>query len=308
MLPAALQHSHRIYDYTTEVLTEIGGTIWFRGPSFSGSDMLITSDPSNVHHVLSKNFSNYPKSDDFREIFEVFGDGIINAEPRLWELERKAILSFFTNKNFHHLMEKTTWNKIETGFSRWLGIEKEKKLMEESNILDELKTQFNISDEKNWRIFTAEESRGLVYLHGAICETLRLFPALSWQLQTSAKPDVLPSGHHIGANTKVLLSYYAMGRMEALWGKDCLEFRPERWISKRGEIESVPSYKFPAFNAGPRSCLGKEMPFIQMKMVAASILFKYKVRVVEDHPISPDRSIIIQMTHGLKVRLSRRDF
>ncbi|GAA0149343.1 hypothetical protein LIER_43048 [Lithospermum erythrorhizon] len=163
-------------------------------------------------------------------------------------------------------------------------------------------------DEKNWRIFTAEESRGLVYLHGAICETLRLFPALSWQLQTSAKPDVLPSGHHIGANTKVLLSYYAMGRMEALWGKDCLEFRPERWISKRGEIESVPSYKFPAFNAGPRSCLGKEMPFIQMKMVAASILFKYKVRVVEDHPISPDRSIIIQMTHGLKVRLSRRDF
>ncbi|GAA0149346.1 oxygenase [Lithospermum erythrorhizon] len=120
MLPAALQHSHRIYDYTTEVLTEIGGTIWFRGPSFSGSDMLITSDPSNVHHVLSKNFSNYPKSDDFREIFEVFGDGIINAEPRLWELERKAILSFFTNKNFHHLMEKTTWNKIETGFSRFL--------------------------------------------------------------------------------------------------------------------------------------------------------------------------------------------
>nr|XP_015879106.3 alkane hydroxylase MAH1-like [Ziziphus jujuba var. spinosa] len=47
------------------------------------------------------------------------------------------------------------------------------------------------------------------------------------------------------------------------WGEDCLEFKPERWISCDGkEIVNVPAYKFTAYNAGPQSCLSKGMSFI----------------------------------------------
>ena len=90
-----------------------------------------------------------------------------------------------------------------------------------------------------------------------------------------------------------------------MWGKDCLEFKPERWISPSGKIKHEASYKFPAFNAGPRTCLGKEMAFIQMKMVAAAILQRYHVKLVEGHVVSPRNSVILQTEHGLKVTLSK---
>ena len=98
-----------------------------------------------------------------------------------------------------------------------------------------------------------------------------------------------------------------MGRMESIWGEDCLEFKPERWISKQGGIVHVPSFKFIAFNAGARTCLGKDISFTQMKMITTAIIWNYHIHVVEGHPISPSISVVLHMKHGLKVRLSKRN-
>jgi cytochrome P450 len=85
-----------------------------------------------------------------------------------------------------------------------------------------------------------------------------------------------------------------------------LEFKPERWISDRGQIIKVPSYKFIAFNAGPRSCIGKDMSFVQMKMVAVALLWKFEIQVVKGHSVTPKTSILLRMKHGLKVTVSKR--
>ena len=98
-----------------------------------------------------------------------------------------------------------------------------------------------------------------------------------------------------------------MGRMESIWGQDCLEFKPERWISERGGIVHVPSFKFITFNAGARTCLGKDISFIQMKIIASAIIWNYRVQVVEGHPISPSISVILHMKNGLMVMISKRN-
>jgi cytochrome P450 len=123
------------------------------------------------------------------------------------------------------------------------------------------------------------------FRNGALCEALRLYPPVPLEHKSSLKPDVLPSGHKIKSNTMILNSLYSIGRVEEIWGEDCLEFKPERWISKEGGIIHVPSYKFIAFNDGPRSCLGKDISFIEMKIIAATILLNYHIKVVESHPI-----------------------
>ncbi|XP_051114912.1 alkane hydroxylase MAH1-like [Andrographis paniculata] len=156
------------------------------------------------------------------------------------------------------------------------------------------------------RVFGSDEVRGLVYLHGALCETLRLYPPVPFQHKAPVQGVVLPSGHYVDAKMKVMFSLYAMGRMEYIWGKDAGEFRPERWITERGTIKHEPSYKFLAFNAGPRTCLGKEVAFTQLKAVAAAMLHNYKVEPAEGHRATPNVSVILYMKNGFKVKISRR--
>ncbi|KAB5548075.1 hypothetical protein DKX38_011481 [Salix brachista] len=176
----------------------------------------------------------------------------------------------------------------------------------ESRIREELKAFIPAEERENWRLFSTQELSNLVYLHGALCETLRLYPPVPFQHKEPLESDVLPTGHPVGPNMMVLFSVYVMGRMASIWGPDCLEFKPERWISESGKIKHEPSYKFLAFNAGPRTCLGKGVAFTQMKAVAAAIIHNYQVQVVEGHPVTPSSSIILHMKHGLKARLSRK--
>ncbi|KAH6768701.1 hypothetical protein C2S51_014037 [Perilla frutescens var. frutescens] len=465
MLPAVVLNIRRAHDYATEVLTLCGGTYKFIGPLFWNIDMLFTSDPANIHHVFSRNFSNYPKGPEFRKIFDILGDGIFGADFELWEIHRKTTLAQLTHPDFYTYLERTVWDKVETGLipvlddfckresdldlqdifqrftfdnickfvldydpcslcvelpyvpcekafsvvaepllhrhifpewmwklQQWLNISGERKLMEASKAFDEfiyprvscfdninhgdhlnvlkafekvyreknnilaatsrglgkflkdtslslmfagrdttstcltwlfyliaqnpstlikireeMETELclNENNKKSWRPFTAAESQKLVYLHGALCESLRLFPPVALEHKAPIEGDILPSGHYLHKNAKLIISFYSVGRMETVWGKDCLEFKPERWISSKGGIKHEPSYKFPAFNVGPRTCLGKEMAFVQMKMVAATIIHHYNIKLVEGHPVSPRDSVILQARHGLKVVLSK---
>ncbi|KAF5736280.1 Cytochrome P450 [Tripterygium wilfordii] len=175
-----------------------------------------------------------------------------------------------------------------------------------NKIREELEAVIPTSEAKKWRLFSVEELRNSVYLQATLCETLRLYPPVPFQHKSPLQPDILPSGHRVHPKTKIIFSLYSMGRMSSIWGKDCLEFKPERWISERGGVKHEPSYKFMVFNAGPRTCLGKEVAFTQMKLVAAAIVYNYDIEVVEADSVIPATSIILHMKHGLKVKVSKR--
>ncbi|KAJ0900649.1 putative cytochrome P450 [Helianthus annuus] len=74
-----------------------------------------------------------------------------------------------------------------------------------------------------------------------------------------------------------------------------MEFKPERWIFKSGDIKNEPSYKFLIFNVGPRTCLGKNMALSQLKIVATTISYHYPIQLVEGHPVLPANSILLHM-------------
>ncbi|KAI3467886.1 hypothetical protein Pfo_024549 [Paulownia fortunei] len=118
--------------------------------------------------------------------------------------------------------------------------------------------------------------------------------------------DKFPDGTVLKKGTKIVYAIYAMGRMESIWGKDCREFKPERWL-RDCRFMSESAYKFTAFNGGPRLCLGKDFAYYQMKFVAASILYRYRVVVVANHPVVPKMALTMYMKYGLKLELFNRD-
>ena len=81
MLPALIQNCHRIHHFFTEILETSHSTVFIKGPF--NLRLLVTADPANAHHVLSKNFGNYRKGSKYAEIFEPLGDGIFNSDGEL---------------------------------------------------------------------------------------------------------------------------------------------------------------------------------------------------------------------------------
>ncbi|XP_071742680.1 alkane hydroxylase MAH1-like [Rutidosis leptorrhynchoides] len=465
MIPGLFVNTHRIHDHITEILTQTGGTFMFKGPWFSNMNMLMTTHPLDIQHVLYKNFNNYPKGDKYRNIFDIFGNGLLTSDGALWEIQRKITLSLFKHANYQTLLETIVWNKLENGLlpilgsifkdgkefdlqelfdkftfdntckllldhdpeslsldfpyipcqkaandigdaifqrhctppSMWklkqllrLGAENKlrdawrilddfiyKYLVEkqvdcneincekqggnvlllttfmkdikhqcgefgdpnmilrdmilslifagkdtissalswffyllaknpivEDKIMEEIKTHLEVKVGQRWN---AKDISEMVYLNGALNESLRLFPPIPLIYKTPLQPDVLPSGHNVDQKTQILLSYYSMGRMKSIWGEDCMEFKPERWISNARRIKHEPSYKYTTFNAGPRSCLGKDMSLFQTKIVAATVIYHYHIELMEGYCMVPADSVVLKMKHGLKVKLSKRN-
>nr|XP_016485080.1 PREDICTED: alkane hydroxylase MAH1-like [Nicotiana tabacum] len=176
----------------------------------------------------------------------------------------------------------------------------------ERNIREELKAIIPVEETEKWKFFTAEDLKNVIYLHAALCETMRLYPPVPFQHKRPQKHDILPSGHHVHPKMRVMFNLYAMGRMEFIWGKEASEFKPERWISECGTIKHEASYKFLTFGAGPRKCIGIETSFTQLKVMAAAIIHNYEIKMVKDHDVSPNCSIILHMKHGFKVRVKKR--
>ncbi|KAI5345635.1 hypothetical protein L3X38_013512 [Prunus dulcis] len=153
-----------------------------------------------------------------------------------------------------------------------------------------------------------EEIDRLIYLKAALSESLRLYPSVPEDSKHVVRDDILPDGTFVPAGSSVTYSIYATGRMKSTWGDDCLEFRPERWLSLDGKKFIMhDSNKYVAFNAGPRICLGKDLAYLQMKSVVASVLLRHRLTLVPGHKVEQKMSLTLFMKHGLMVNVHPRE-
>ncbi|XP_028770352.1 cytochrome P450 86A8-like [Neltuma alba] len=182
----------------------------------------------------------------------------------------------------------------------------EKLLREICTVLMETRGE----DVENWldEPLEFEEVDRLVYLKAALSETLRLYPSVPEDSKHVVADDVLPDGTFVPAGSSVTYSIYSAGRMRTTWGEDCLEFRPERWLSTdETKFTMHDSFRFVAFNAGPRICLGKDLAYLQMKSVAAAVLLRHRLSLVPGHRVEQKMSLTLFMKNGLKVNVHHRD-
>ncbi|KAL2548624.1 Cytochrome [Forsythia ovata] len=77
---------------------------------------------------------------------------------------------------------------------------------------------------------TDEALEEVQYLHAALTETLRLYPAVPVDGRFTETDDTLLDGFNLKKGDGVYYMAYAMGRMSYIWGDDAEDFRPERWL------------------------------------------------------------------------------
>ncbi|KAI3858388.1 hypothetical protein MKX03_037575 [Papaver bracteatum] len=126
-----------------------------------------------------------------------------------------------------------------------------------------------------------EQMREMPYLQACLYESMRLYPPVQFDSKFALGDDVFPDGTFIRKGTRVTYHPYAMGRMEQVWGSDCLEYKPERWL-QNGLFSPQSLFKYPVFQGGVRVCLGKEMALVEMKNVALSLIRRFKIIVTDE--------------------------
>ncbi|CAN6823849.1 unnamed protein product [Brassica oleracea] len=137
------------------------------------------------------------------------------------------------------------------------------------------------------------------YLHAALSETLRLYPAVPVDTRCAENDDVLPDGHRVKRGDNVYYISYAMGRMSYIWGQDAEEFKPERWL-KDGVFQPESPFKFISFHAGPRICLGKDFAYRQMKIVSMALLHFFRFKMADEkRNVSYKRMLTLHIEGGL---------
>ncbi|KAI3991910.1 hypothetical protein MKX01_012855 [Papaver californicum] len=146
----------------------------------------------------------------------------------------------------------------------------------------------------------------LSYLHATITETLRLFSAVPQDPKGVLEDDVLPDGTKVRAGEVVAYVPYAMGRMVYNWGPDATSFNPNRWFNKEGLFQSASPFKFAAFQAGPRTCLGKDSAYLQMKMTLAILCRFFNFHLIPNHPVKYKMTTTLSMERGLKLTVTTR--
>ncbi|CAL9765694.1 unnamed protein product [Musa acuminata subsp. burmannicoides] len=175
----------------------------------------------------------------------------------------------------------------------------------EKKILDEVRSVRTINKNTS-ETFSFDELREMHYLHAAVTESMRLYPPVPIDTQSCLEDDIMPDGTFVGKGWFVTYSAYAMGRLEDIWGRDCNEYKPERWL-ENGVFRPESPFRFPVFHAGPRMCLGKEMAYVQMKSIVACVVERFEIDVVGKEK-TPEHvlSLTLRMKGGLPIKVKEK--
>uniref|UniRef100_A0A0D9V804 Cytochrome P450 n=1 Tax=Leersia perrieri TaxID=77586 RepID=A0A0D9V804_9ORYZ len=154
---------------------------------------------------------------------------------------------------------------------------------------------------------TFDKLKDMHYVHAALYESMRLFPPVQFDSKFAAGDDTLPDGTAVAKGTRVTYHAYAMGRMESVWGPDCAEFRPDRWL-RDGRFVPESPYRYPVFQAGVRVCIGKELALMEMKAVIVAIVRSFDIEAIARSSRRPKFAPGLTATFagGLPVRVRRR--
>ena len=112
------------------------------------------------------------------------------------------------------------------------------------------------------------------YLTQVIKESLRLHPPTP-ALTRRTQKDTIIGNVMIPSDTPIMVNPYVMQTHPDYW-EDPYEFKPERFES----AEKLHQYAYFPFSLGPRRCIAPQHADLQVKLIIARLLHKFKFKLL----------------------------
>ena len=166
----------------------------------------------------------------------------------------------------------------------------------ESRLHAELDTALLDSSGKA-RLPTLEDLPRLPYTEMVVAESMRLYPP-AWAMGRQATQDIEVGPYFVPKGTYLLFSQYIIQR-DPKYFPDPLTFRPERFTTEAKAQR--PKFTYFPFGGGGRQCIGESFAWMEAILVLATLAQRWRLKVVEDHPIALQPKITLRPKHGIQV-------
>jgi cytochrome P450 len=166
----------------------------------------------------------------------------------------------------------------------------------------ERKLRDEVSQVVGDRVPTAGDLPRLEYAQRVLQESLRLYPPV-WVIPRDAIRDDVIGGYRIPAGSTVLLSPYVTHRHPDFWDNP-EAFDPDRFLPARSTERPRHAY-FP-FGGGPRLCMGAHMATMEIVLIMAMIVQRFRVHLVSGHREEPECILDMIPRHRVRATLQRQ--
>ncbi len=137
-------------------------------------------------------------------------------------------------------------------------------------------------------------------LDGVVKESMRVLPPVPLHPRVVAEDHEM-AGHRFPAGSEIFLSIFHMHH-DATVFPDPERFHPRRWETAKPSV-----YEYNPFSAGPRMCIGAAFATMEIKIVLATLLQRFRVVVSDAVRVDPRVAITMAPKGGLPMRVMRRD-
>ncbi|MGD9723242.1 MAG: cytochrome P450 [Pirellulales bacterium] len=154
------------------------------------------------------------------------------------------------------------------------------------------------------RAGTYSDVARLPYTEMVVKESLRINPP-TWSLVPREAVQPVELGGYTIPGGSWVYTFPWMTQRDPRFFPEPEKFDPERFSP--GRVESIPQYAYFPFGAGPRVCIGNTFATMEMILILASVLQKFRVRLAPGQgEAEPEPLIAIRPKGGLRVSLEAR--
>jgi cytochrome P450 len=151
------------------------------------------------------------------------------------------------------------------------------------------------------RLPAIDDIPNLRYTSHVFSETLRLYPP-AWAIGRKVLEEFQAGPYRVPPDSILLSSPFVVQR-DPRWFPEPLQFRPERWAQ---DDPSRPKFAYFPFGGGTRVCIGERFAWMEGVLVLATIAQKWRLRLVEGHPVAMQARITLRPKHGMQMIAERR--
>ncbi len=148
---------------------------------------------------------------------------------------------------------------------------------------------------------TVEQLSQLELLDRIIKESMRVVAAVPWNGRVTSQETEL-GGYTLPKGTEVFLSLYHTHQIPDLY-REPKAFKPERWETLTPSI-----YEFSPFSAGPRLCIGAAFAQMELKVVLAMLLQRFRWEFLPGQVIDRKGLISLKPKSGINMKVHLQDY